>query len=181
VPFMFVERYVAPGLGFSVVGLSASATPIVAAAIWCVLVASGSVALWRRGNAVCSFSAGAAVTAFVFGAAIYCGSFLFSNSNYAYRLVFLLLCLPQFFDWVGDPTAEYDSTRKAAWTLLALLYFLSWCLLVGGHIWLAISFCQYLAFAGLGGIVLLNGLRELPSRFARIRRHSLTRHIRHRR
>ena len=103
VPFMWVERDVAPHLGFSAAGLSASAAPILLIAIWCAMVAGGSVVLWRRGTHFCSLSAGTAGTAFIFGAAIYCGSFLFNGSNWAYREIFLLLCLPQLFDWVGGP------------------------------------------------------------------------------
>lgn len=169
VPFLFVEQVVAPRLGFPAPGLSASAAPTVVAAIWCAIVAGGSVALWRRGAQFCSLATGTAAAAFTFGAAIYCGSFLFMYINYAYRLVFLLLCLPQLFDWVGGPSTEFDGTRKAGWGLLVLLYFLLWCALVGDRIWLAISLCQYLLFAGLGGVVLLNGLRRLPSRLTRIR------------
>ena len=160
VPFMFVERQTAPHLGFSAAGLSASALPIALVSIWCALVAGGSLALWRRGAQHCVIAAGSAGAAFTFGAAIYCGSFLFSSSNYAYRLVFLLLCLPQLFDWVGDTTIRHGDTRKMASMLLALIYFLLWCLVGGGRIWPMISLCEYLTFAGLAGTILLDGLRN---------------------
>ena len=40
----------------------------------------------------------AAGTAFAFGAGIYCGTYLL-GTNFIYRLMFLLLCLPQLQDW----------------------------------------------------------------------------------
>ena len=175
VPFMFVERYAAPQFGFSVAGLSAGALPIALVSIWCALVAGASLALWRRDAQHCVIATGTAGAAFTFGAAIYCGSFLFSASNYAYRLIFVLLCLPQLFDWVGDSTNQHGDTRKAAWILLALIYFLLWYLVRGNNIWAMISLCEYLAFAGLAGILLLDGLRNNfggPAKFDAMRRTS---------
>ena len=167
VPFMFVENF-APRMGFSAAGLSKGLLPTVVITTWCALVAGGSLALWRRGGQLCSISGGATGTAFTFGAAIYCGSFLFSSSNYAYRLVFLLLCLPQFFDWLDDPSIQNSRTRKMALILLALLYFLLWCLVGGRWIWPVISVCEYLAFAGLASVVLLNGLQNWSGSLAKL-------------
>ena len=62
-------------------------------------------------------------------------AFFSAASNYAYRLIFVLLCLPQLFDWVGDSTNQHGDTRKAASILLALIYFLLWCLVRGDKIW----------------------------------------------
>ena len=169
VPFLFVEQVVAPHLGFSGLRLSGGAAPTVAAAIWCAVIAGGSVALWRRGAQFCSLATGTAGTAFTFGAAIYCGSFLLMYINYAYRLDFPA-ALPAAALRVGRrASTEYTTHARRLGRLLVLLYFHLWCALVGDQIWLVISFCQYLIFAGLAGIVLLNGLRQLPSRLTRVR------------
>jgi len=40
--------------------------------------------------------------AFLFGAGIFVGTFGL-GANWAYRLCFLLLCLPQILDWRDDP------------------------------------------------------------------------------
>jgi hypothetical protein len=39
-----------------------------------------------------------AAGAFLFGAGIYCGTYLL-GTNFIYRLMFLLLCVPQLQDW----------------------------------------------------------------------------------
>jgi hypothetical protein len=50
----------------------------------------------RRDN--CQLGMSVAGTAFTFGAGIYCGTYLL-GTNFVYRLMFLLLCLPQLEDW----------------------------------------------------------------------------------
>ena len=44
-------------------------------------------------------------TAFLFGASIYCGTFML-GTNFVYRLMFLLLCLPQVLDWARESAAS---------------------------------------------------------------------------
>jgi hypothetical protein len=60
---------------------------------------AGALALRARGRsgsfAISTSSAG---TAFLFGAGIYCGTYLL-GTNFIYRLMFLLLCIPQLQDW----------------------------------------------------------------------------------
>lgn len=46
----------------------------------------------------CEIQPSTAGTAFLFGAGIYCGTYLL-GTNYIYRLMFLLLCVPQLLDW----------------------------------------------------------------------------------
>jgi hypothetical protein len=84
--------------GLSQIGLADTWVPASTAAL--VLICSATVA-------VCSFSnrrefflvdSSAAGTAFLFGAGIYCGTYLL-GTNFIYRLMFLLLCIPHLQDW----------------------------------------------------------------------------------
>ena len=60
--------------------------------------------------------------AFHFGALIYLGTFAAAN-NWDYRLVFLLLTLPQLFAWTSDPAAPLRRPAGLALAvLLAVLY-----------------------------------------------------------
>jgi hypothetical protein len=60
-----------------------------------IVVAMGIV---RRRGGFCAIGGSVAGTAFLFGAGIYCGTFLL-GTNFIYRLMFLLLCVPQLQDW----------------------------------------------------------------------------------
>jgi len=72
--------------------------PITAAIFTLILSAATAVSSFRRGRSFCKITGGVAGTAFLFGGGIYCGTF-FLGTNFIYRLMFLLLCLPQFQDW----------------------------------------------------------------------------------
>ena len=56
----------------------------------------------------CSIDPSSAGTAFLFGAGIYCGTYLL-GTNFIYRLMFLLLCIPQLLDWL------MRKSQKASW------------------------------------------------------------------
>lgn len=70
------------------------------AAVVLVLMAAIGVALnyLRKGEEFRSIDRSTAGAAFLFGAGIYCGTFLL-GTNFIYRLMFLLLCVPQLQDW----------------------------------------------------------------------------------
>jgi hypothetical protein len=53
---------------------------------------------FRNHQEFCRVHMTAAGTAFLFGAGIYCGTYLL-GTNFVYRLMFLLLCVPQLQDW----------------------------------------------------------------------------------
>ena len=64
-----------------------------------VLIAAGALALHSSGrNGSFAISVSPAGTAFLFGAGIYCGTYVL-GTNFIYRLMFLLLCIPQLQDW----------------------------------------------------------------------------------
>ena len=60
--------------------------------------------------------------AFWLGSAIYIGTFLLGN-NWDYRLAFLLFCVPQLSDWLGDTTRE---RRIGAGITLGLILLACW-------------------------------------------------------
>jgi hypothetical protein len=64
---------------------------------------------------------GTPAAAFLFGAGIYCGTFLL-GANFAYRLVFLLLCLPQLFDW----REAGQAMRGLSSVVLVLIAYVLW-------------------------------------------------------
>jgi hypothetical protein len=55
----------------------------------------------------CTVAASVAGTAFLFGSGIYCGTFLL-GTNYIYRLMFLLLCIPQLQDWISQKSTDKE-------------------------------------------------------------------------
>ena len=84
--------------GLSPIGLADTWVPAVTAAV--VLICAATVAINNFCNLreFCSVEISAAGTAFLFGAGIYCGTYLL-GTNFIYRLMFLLLCIPQLLDW----------------------------------------------------------------------------------
>lgn len=83
--------------GLSASGLADTWLPAAAAAA--VLIGAAILAAknlhWRDIFVVNRSAAG---NAFLFGAGIYCGTYLLAT-NFVYRLMFLLLCVPQLLDW----------------------------------------------------------------------------------
>jgi hypothetical protein len=87
--------------GLKPFGLADSRVPVVINMLVLLAAAAAALINLRRGHAPCLVSNGAAGTAFLFGSGIYCGTFLL-GTNFIYRLMFLLLCLPQLLDWQGQ-------------------------------------------------------------------------------
>jgi hypothetical protein len=83
--------------GLNPTGLADTWEPVstVVVVLMCaVFVAVNSL---RNRREFCSVDTSTAGTAFLFGAGIYCGTYLL-GTNFIYRLVFLLLCLQQLQD-----------------------------------------------------------------------------------
>ena len=105
--FMLSYGYKAIFLGLDHIRSEAGLSPIGLADTWlpastvtAVLVCAATVAVisFRNRREFCSVEISVAGTAFLFGAGIYCGTYLL-GTNFIYRLMFLLLCVPQFQDW----------------------------------------------------------------------------------
>jgi hypothetical protein len=84
--------------GLSPIGLADTWVPASAAAVVLMCAATVAVNCFRNRREFCSVDISAAGTAFLFGAGIYCGTYLL-GTNFIYRLMFLLLCVPQLQDW----------------------------------------------------------------------------------
>jgi hypothetical protein len=84
--------------GLSPLGLADTWLPVSTTAVVLICAAAVAVTSFRNRREFCSVDTSAAGTAFLFGAGIYCGTYLL-GTNFIYRLMFLLLCLPQLQDW----------------------------------------------------------------------------------
>lgn len=84
--------------GLSPIGLADTWAPAFTAAAVTMCAAFVAVSRLRKHDEFCCVQMNAAGTAFLFGAGIYCGTYLL-GTNFVYRLMFLLLCVPQLQDW----------------------------------------------------------------------------------
>jgi hypothetical protein len=112
----------------------------------------------RFGNAFCTVSDNVAGTAYLLGSGIYCGTFLL-GADFAYRLMFLLLCLPQVLDWGNRRFVEREPTSTIGRGLLALVLSVLW---LNGNpngnstfMW-APQFLDWLLLLGLATILMSN-------------------------
>ena len=81
--------------GLSPIGLADTWVPASTAAVVLICAATVAVNCFRNRREFYSVDTSAAGTAFLFGAGIYCGTYLL-GTNFIYRLMFLLLCVPHF-------------------------------------------------------------------------------------
>src|SRR6516225_7928157 len=111
--------------GLGPIGLADTWVPALNVAV--VLICAVVVALngfWNR-REFCSVDTTVAGTAFLFGAGIYCGTYLL-GTNYIYRLLFLLLCVPQLLDWQVRRREGNESTGIAELALLVTVLGVLW-------------------------------------------------------
>jgi hypothetical protein len=85
--------------GLSAIGLADTWIPTALAILTLISAAATALINFQRGRSFCAVPNGVAGTAFLFGSGIYCGTFLL-GTNFIYRLMFLLLCVPQLQDWL---------------------------------------------------------------------------------
>jgi len=103
--------------GLSPIGLADTWVPAATAALILICAAAAAVNSFRKRREFCSVGTSAAGTAFLFGAGIYCGTYLL-GTNFVYRLMFLLLCVPQLLDW--QVVRKRDAGNAAAIAELGL-------------------------------------------------------------
>ena len=123
-----------------------------------ILAAATALSHSRPESSFCKVTDGVAGTAFLFGAGIYCGSFLL-GTNFVYRLMFLLLCLPQLRLWAEGALADNHRTVTSARVLVGTILFALW--MNGspnGHttFMLVPQLANWLIFFGLATILVLN-------------------------
>jgi hypothetical protein len=84
--------------GLGPIGLADTWLPACTSVVVLMCAAAVAVRASRCRQEGCSIEMSAAGTAFLFGAGSYCGTYLL-GTNFIYRLMFLLLCIPQLQDW----------------------------------------------------------------------------------
>lgn len=144
--------------GLSPVGLADTWLPIVVSTLAVIGAAATALITFRRGRISCTIADGVAGTAFCFGSGIYCGTYLL-GTNFIYRLMFLLLCVPQLQDW----QAHKSETKEQVFTIeRALLIMVLSVLWLNGNANGQISFLlvpqliDWLLFYALTAVLLCN-------------------------
>ena len=181
--FMLSYGYKAVFLGVDHIRSEAGLRPILLADTWVpafavavVLICAATVAVkcFRNGYEFCSVDISAAGTAFLFGAGVYCGTYLL-GTNFIYRLMFLLLCVPQLQDW---QIRRYQDNKAAGITELGLFGTLLGALWLNGNanghsIFLILpQLLNWLLFFCMAVGLILNFLRSWDvhhGRWARVR------------
>ncbi len=145
----------------SPIGLADTWLPACAAAVVLMCAAIVAADSFRKRRAFCPVDMSAAGTAFLFGAGIYCGTYLL-GTNFIYRLMFLLLCIPQLLDWQirkpeGDKTVGIAELGLLG-TVLGVLWLNG---NANGHsIFLLLpQLLDWFLFFGLAAVLMLNLLR----------------------
>ncbi len=158
-----LEFLYGPRLGLDLAGLTRSWIPIAAVAFVLLIATVSALAVWRRGRAQLRIDEGSDGVAFLFGAGIYCGSFVLFGTNYTYRLMFLLLCLPQLFEWVEGRGESDAGSRRTAYLLLGSCVISMWLKFYPEKTLHINQITDWILFGVLSMIVVLNGLYALGS------------------
>ncbi len=131
--FMLSYGYKVIFLGFDHLRVEARQDPLALADTWvpsaiAIVVLGLAVAVslirFRRGRNVPAASKSVAGTAYLFGSGIYCGTFML-GTNFIYRLMFLILCLPQLIDWQSE-AKERGQGAMTRGALLAVVLSVLW-------------------------------------------------------
>ena len=133
VPTTFILSYGYKAAFMGIDHLRAELTPIHLEETWAptltaaaVFFGAGALALHtHRRTESFAISASSAGTAFLFGAGIYCGTYML-GTNFIYRLMFLLLCIPQLQDWQTRWCNGHQSTGNAELGLYAIVVGVLW-------------------------------------------------------
>jgi hypothetical protein len=146
--------------GLSALGLADTWLPAATGAVVFVCALA-----FRRRRDFCSVHVSIAGTAFLFGAGIYCGTY-FLGTNFIYRLMFLLLCLPQLQDWQIKRSEGDKATRTAELGLFGTVLGVLW--LNGnanGHSMFLLlpQLLDWFLFFGMAFVVMLNFLTTLDN------------------
>jgi hypothetical protein len=146
--------------GLSPIGLADTWVPAVTAALILICAAAVAANIFRKRREFCSVDISAAGTAFLFGAGIYCGTYLL-GTNFIYRLMFLLLCIPQLLDWQRDVGKSAGIAEQGLFgTILGALWLNG---NANGHsIFLLLpQLLDWFLFFCLAAVLMLNLLRTL--------------------
>jgi len=138
--------------------------PITAAILTLIVATVTALNIFNYGRWSCAVTNSVAGTAFLFGSGIYCGTFLL-GTNFIYRLMFLLLCVPQLLDW--QRRESDDKARRIERGLFATVLSALW--LNGnsnGHTTFSLvpQLVDWLLFFGLAVVLMANFLNRSVSR-----------------
>ena len=133
VPTTFILSYGYKAAFMGIDHLRAELTPIHLEETWAptltaaaVFFGAGALALHtHRRTESFAIHASSAGPAFLFGAGIYCGTYVL-GTNFVYRLMFLLLCIPQLQDWQTERGNGNQSTGNAELGLYATVVGALW-------------------------------------------------------
>lgn len=152
--------------GLPELGLAAAWLPILLTASALGCGAAAALINLRYSWASCKVAINEAGTAFIFGSSIYCGTFLL-GTNFIYRLIFLLLCLPQLRDWCRQETG---TKRQTAWWLFVTVLAVLWLNgIANGHTTFLImpQLFNWLLFSELSAVLIWNALGNVRSSILR--------------
>ena len=159
--FNRLEFLYAPRFGLDLAGLTQSWIPVVCVTLVIVAAVASALVIWRSGRRhLCRISDDRTGTAFIFGAGIYCGSFLLLGTSFAYRLIFLLLCVPQLFDWIERAGSDRTS-RRTSWLLLACFAVSMWLKFRPEMTWHVNQLSDWMIFGLLSMVLAVNALYAL--------------------
>jgi len=109
--------------GLNAIGLADTWLPVTLAVLTLILAAVTALINFHHGRSFCRVSNSVAGTALLFGSGIYCGTFLL-GTNFIYRLMFLLLFVPQLQDWQREKSDGKE--RKIELGLFATVFSALW-------------------------------------------------------
>lgn len=147
--------------GLGPVGLADTWMPLSLVAAVAICAACAAVTSFRKRHEFCPVHTSVAGTAFLFGAGIYCGTYLL-GTNFIYRLMFLLLCIPQLLDW---QIQQRENNKVAGIAEVGLFVTVLGVLWLNGNanghsIFLVLpQLLNWFLFFCLGTVIMLNFLR----------------------
>ena len=148
--------------GIGPMGLADTWAPVVVTALVLICAFAVALGMFRKQSEFCSVDVSVAGTAFLFGAGIYCGTYVL-GTNFIYRLMFLLLCVPQLQDWLIQRASDRKAAGFAELGLLGIVLSVLW--LNGnanGHstFLLLPQLLNWLLFFCMSVVLMLNFLRR---------------------
>ena len=155
--------------GLGPIGLADTWLPVAAAAIALLAAAAAAFMSFRNGRMLCPVGDGVSGAAFLFGGGIYCGTFLL-GTNFIYRLMFLLLCVPQLEDWRNQKSENAQlSTAPERGLFVAVLAVLWLNGNANGHtsFLLLPQVADWLLFVGMAAVLTANFLDGIAQRHSR--------------
>jgi hypothetical protein len=168
--FVLSYGYKAIFLGIDHIRAEAGLRPLALANTWLpalvtalVLIGAAAAAAYNflKHRDFCRIDVSSAGTAFLFGSGIFCGTDLL-GTNFVYRLMFLLLCLPQLQDWLVRLPDATPFGNGVNLVLFGSVFGVLW--LNGGtdghSIFLLLpQLLDWFLFFSLTAVLMLNGLR----------------------